>query len=101
MSDLSPDQFALGDKVRVRAWLERSRSGQSYNQKYWKREEFAAPMDAIVVGLRTLSEGNITFWDEGGYAYEATNHFKAALVAYSLRNRPVFVKLEDIEVCDE
>lgn len=54
-------------------------------------------MPGVIVGWRTLSDGRV---DRGGYyepsEYTPTRHFKAYLVAFDMREKPLYVLPEDL-----
>lgn len=55
----------------------------------------AENLHGIVVGIRTLSNGHVTYgdWEDGGHVYHADKDgsFTAYLVAYDVRRKPVYV----------
>jgi hypothetical protein len=56
-------------------------------------------MEGVIVGWRTLANGRVTYgndWD-GSDQFRPTEHFKAYLVAYDLRRKPVYVLPENLE----
>lgn len=60
-------------------------------------------MTGIIVGWRTLANGKVTYgndWD-GSDEFRPTEHFKAYLVAYDMRRKPVYVLPEDLEEIDD
>ena len=59
------------------------------------RAVFVFAPTGIVVGCRTLSNGQVTYWEDGT-AYEPTEHLPAVLVATNLRRRHVFALAEDL-----
>ena len=63
--------------------------------KFWKK----IPCDkkeGIIIGLRTLSNGETYYDSEEGYTYGRTETVFAVLVAISLRYSIIKVPLEDI-----
>lgn len=55
-------------------------------------------MEGVIVGWRTLSNGDVEYggWD-GTTEFSPTEHFKAYLVAYDMRRKPVYVRPDDLE----
>lgn len=58
--------------------------------------------DGIVIGIRTLSDGNVEFGsnEDGTTQYRPVSHFQAVLVAHSLHRKPVLVLPQDLEVLE-
>jgi hypothetical protein len=63
--------------------------------KYWNKQDIKK-QKGIVVGLRTLSNGNAEYWQDEGYIYERKESVKAVLVSTSLRAAIIKVPLEDV-----
>lgn len=56
-------------------------------------------MEGVIVGWRTLANGTVEYgndWDAGD-EFRPTEHFKAYLVAFDMRRKPVYVLPEDLE----
>lgn len=88
----------LGQRVRVLATLRRvaeGRSGMAWGRS-WKRLGRESG-DAVIVGIRTLSNGLTEYPYDAGPLYTAKEHFPALLVSFDLRRRPVFALPEDVE----
>lgn len=90
----------LGQKVRVRATLRREGSDEELGSQrvrlVWERRT-TGTMDAVVVGVRTLSNGIVSYSFEDGGGYRAKEHFPALLVSFDLRRKLVFALPEDVE----
>jgi hypothetical protein len=67
--------------------------------KYWKKYH-CDKKEGIVVGLRTLSNGETHYDCEDGYYYTRTESVPAVLVSISLRYSILKVPLEDIKLED-
>ena len=65
--------------------------------KYWKKIS-CDKKEGIVVGLRTLSNGETHYDGEEGYTYGRSESVYVALVAISLRLSILKVPIEDIKV---
>lgn len=101
--------FKLGDRVRYTNGLRRryvERPGGGW-RKEWQPLSFDSPHpehrgEGIVIGLRTLADGRVQY---NGYDEPPTFHadarFTAVLVAHSLRSKPVYVRVEDVEPVSE
>lgn len=96
----------LGQKVRFSIHLERDwrvPTGENawgrFAMKVW--QAVAGPIrEGIVVGVRTLSNGKRDMGED--YAnYTAKEHFKAYIVAYDMRRKPMMVRPEDLEIVDD
>ena len=93
-------EMKLGDRVTVTRVLKRMAEGN--NKKYWQRRKIVH-RQGLLIGIRTLSDG-IRRWDgyeDGGWSYEAKDHFKAAMVVFSLKEKPVFVDLQDLILIED
>ncbi|HLP30743.1 MAG TPA: hypothetical protein VK150_05235, partial [Geothrix sp.] len=65
--------------------------------KEWWRSEFRQPRTGILIGFRTLANGTIDLGDyDKPTTFKATEHFKAALVVFNAKTKPVFVHLDDL-----
>lgn len=101
------EEITLGTKVRFRTFLIRGTlESRRENFSGYYRDKVWFPTDGpiregIVVGKRTLSNGEREWEDEVGYSYTAKSHFPAYLVAFDLRLTPLFVRPEDLEVLDD
>ena len=96
--------YELGQRVRfthalIRVWDD--------GKKLWEDIPRAAADEGIVMGKRTLSNGeNEKLTEFDGYGsfilvgteYRATEHFTAYLIAFDLRRKPVLVRPEHMEV---
>ena len=51
----------------------------------------------IIIGKRTLSNGNSYYGYDEVTVYQAAEHFTAYLIAHDLHRKPVFVRPEHIE----
>lgn len=72
--------------------------------KVWKRLSYQPNrvVDGILIGVRTLSEGDVVWagHDEPTY-YQPTDYLTAYLVAYDLRRRPVYLLPGDVTFVPE
>lgn len=91
--------FSLGQQITVENVLKRrtkfstpNEYGISKRLKVWERVPLKKATTAIIVGIRTLSNGNTDYDYEVGYMYNPTEYFKALLVVSSLKNAPYFVE---------
>lgn len=98
--------FALGDRVKFSRNLTRSsypeidpRANRTRYIKRWKPSNFIDPREGVIVGKRTIWDGEryLIGYDEG-YTFSPVSHQEAYLVAFDLRRKPVFVAAEDLEV---
>ena len=96
-------EYELGEKVTAASTL--TRRHEPPNRRRWVRvadwrAEMGLPVDpvpGVIVGWRTLSDGRVDF---GGYyeptEYRPTRHFKVYLVAFDMREKPLYVLPEDL-----
>lgn len=91
------DTWQLGQKVRYADRLVRT---YVVGRKVWQRRGDkwipAEPGVGVLVGLRTISDGEVSYWDERP-EYVPTKRYRAALIAVDLRRKPVLAFLEDVE----
>jgi hypothetical protein len=95
--------FILGQRVRFAEHIKRTAKAWHDTTKpdrYWTGESWPGARNAggegIVIGKRTLSDGNVVYLGEEGNAYEQTRHFTAYLIVTSLHSAPVHVLPEHI-----
>lgn len=84
-----PGEFLGPDKI----WSSNAGpfSGSGWEEHRWPGGE------GIIVGKRTLSNGNLRWLGEGaGNSYDPVESFTAYLVAYDLRRKPLYVHPEHI-----
>jgi len=87
----------LGDKVVVTARYERKDSAvNGFPWRVWFRHTHS-PRRGIVVGIRQISNGEMAFGDDG-FTYTPRIYGKAALVVFNLRENPVRVPLDAVEL---
>lgn len=91
------DLLQLGTLVRFSRPLQRTLDvATSANRKVWRADPYRpGEYGGIVVGLRTLSDGEVV--DYAG-TYRPERHFRAVLIAEDLHRKPVLVLPEDVEV---
>ena len=104
---------AFGDRVSVTHRLVRRTEypGGGARKKFWEpveivKREFVGrylkqkvtpdPAEAIVIGIRTLANGETEWLGEGGLLFVASDRFEAYLVATDLRSAPFYVLAEHI-----
>jgi hypothetical protein len=82
----------FGQKILVSQKYRRVKRG-------FKKEYVAEPFNAVGVflGRRTITNGETDRDSEYGYSWMAKEHIRAALVAFSPNENPVYVPLDAIE----
>lgn len=104
------NEYQLGQRVRYSTHIQRrhSRPGEFLGpNRIWSTHAGPGMEDkpfkggeGIVIGKRTLTHGNTTYW--GDYSeYTPAKTFTAWLVAFDLRRKPVHVLPEHISIIDE
>lgn len=85
----------LGDKVICTAKFVRvTRVRRGYSaDKVWEAWP-TPPRTGTYIGYRTLANGRREFEEEVGYIFEPKEHFRAALVVFSERTKPVLVPVD-------
>lgn len=85
--------FELGEKVSFTHILYRGSDyvdGKGF-MRTWKPSSF--PATGFIMGWRTLSNGLVPSWDA---PYLPKEYFRAQLVSWDLRHKPVFVHPDHI-----
>jgi hypothetical protein len=87
----------LGDSVAFTTTLKRT---SVYSSGRWDKEWTPTSKggSGILIGLRILADGVNEHCLDEPISFQATNYFKAALVATDLRRRPVLVPLDSVVV---
>lgn len=96
----TPHPYPLGTRVRFRHPLKRRKRRELEGQgremrKIWEPEKSDEWREGVVVGFRTLADGNLIF-DEWGNLFVPTHHFRAYLIAFDLHRSPVYSRPEDV-----
>lgn len=93
--------FKLGDRVIVGAIYRRKKQhgerASSRAYKSWQANPIA-PCKALFIGWRTLANGYSTYDSDDVTIFTAEHHFKAALVVFDERTKPVLVPFSTIEI---
>jgi hypothetical protein len=102
------DNPTFGQRIRFDRADVRQRTTSSYQSngrggwmKEWAKRSWSKPgqLEGILIGIRTLSNGWVTYGDEfTPTRYEAVDHFTAYLIAYDTRRSPVYLLPEDCEL---
>ena len=96
-------EYALGQRVTISATLTKDHDHEK-RRTMWRRDEKNTA--GIIVGKRTLSEGvtHSGYKEDGPDSYDweppvyiADKVFTVWLVAFNMRNNPVYVLPEDIK----
>jgi hypothetical protein len=98
MSEQEQPAPAFGATVTVSAVLRRRTRHRTHlnDEKYWDAWSIK-PRTALYIGTRTLSNGERWWEDEVGNVYEPKTYFRAALVVFSAKEKPVFVPFASLE----
>jgi hypothetical protein len=65
--------------------------------KVWVVRKFKVPKTGILIGLRTLANGITYYEEDSGRLFVPKEYVRAALVALSIRTKPVLVLLDAVE----
>jgi hypothetical protein len=92
----------FGARVAVRAIYVRRRRHSIEKRawvKWWQAQNLSSPREALYIGHRTLQDGwNDYIGEEEGIAFVPERRFRAGLVVFTERSRPVLVPLDALEV---
>jgi hypothetical protein len=101
---MSPETLpTFGARVRASATLRRRRRSRGrswHDDKWWEERPLETPRDGLYIGKRTISDGYTEVEDTGEgvlYIYNPEQHYTAALVVFSERERPVLVPWSALE----
>ncbi|OGC76243.1 hypothetical protein A2619_02195 [candidate division WWE3 bacterium RIFOXYD1_FULL_39_9] len=101
---IGSSNFKLGDKVIVKSTLQRmwqrreAKPGKPLKKyKSWEEKPIEERI-GLFIGYRTLSNGFIEWEDEVGNIFFPKEYFKAALVVFSEREKPVLVNYSNLEL---
>lgn len=100
--------FELGQRVRFAESIKRRAKDWHDTTKpdrYWTGQAYPGARnpggEGIIIGQRTLSDGNVIYLGDEGNVYEKTRHFTAYLIVTGLRSAPVHVLPEHITALEE
>ena len=100
--------FTLGQRVRYTEHIKRTSrrwEDKTKPDRYWTGEYYPGARypggEGIIVGKRTLTDGDVINMGEGGSSYQKFRHFTAYLVVSDLRRKPVHVLPEHITPLEE
>ena len=85
-------KYEIGQKILIKSCLKRLRI---YRKREWLDFYFDKPKEVFIVGIRTLSDGEVDGSDEDGYFFVANNRFKALLVTESIYRKPFLVRYKE------
>ena len=101
--------FTLGQHVRFEHRLHRRPKHWGVDKaqcdKFWTTEiypgHFTGGGEGIIIGKRTLSNGDTHYGYDGDTTYTPKEHFTAYLIVTSLRSAPVHVLPEHITALEQ
>jgi hypothetical protein len=100
--------FTLGQRVRFAEHIKRTAKDwqdHASPDRYWTGESYPGARysggEGIIIGKRTLSDGDVMNLGEDGNVYCPTRHFTAYLIVTGLRSVPVHVLPEHITLLEE
>lgn len=91
------DIMKFGELITVdHKLVRRAKHIDGKEHKIWQKQILKNPIDAILIGQRTLSDGHVYYWgDEIGFLYDAHKYFKALLVVSDMNTKPFYVKINN------
>ncbi len=95
-----PRVWRFGNYVSFCRVLQREYGDETADRQGWKKIWHVKQGNwtpGIVIGVRTLSDGENAFMGQEGIDYTPTRYFKAYLVAFDMRRKPVFILPEDLK----
>lgn len=103
MSKYENYDYRLGQPVKVWAKLVRivadEHRGGGWWPKIWAAREFNRWQDGIVIGKRTLYDGEVNYTFDAGVIFRPKSHFTAWLVVTDMHRKPILVWPKDIQPC--
>lgn len=97
---MATTEIALGQKIKIFHQLRRSSEYRQDNKineygktefKEWCESPLKSPIEVIVIGLRTLSNGYNVWEKEYGNVYHHQISVSALLVVETLRSKPFYI----------
>lgn len=85
-----------GGRVRKRFWEPVEVVKRGFAGRYAKPKVTPDPAEAIVIGIRNLTNEETEWLGEGGLLFVASDRFEAYLVATDLRSAPFYVLAKHI-----
>jgi hypothetical protein len=86
-------KFKFLDKIMVKSKLRRTETilCGACNRKEWVMDRFKHPKQGVVIGWRTLSNGELEYYSDEPTMYHPKSHFKALLVVLNEKQNPIYV----------
>lgn len=94
----NPPKPAFLDKVIVKSKLRRTKTfvrGEGV-KKQWDINRFKHPRPGVIIGFRTLSNGESEYSNNDPVVYHPKRYFKALLVVLDEKHKPVYVLPEEV-----
>ena len=99
----TPDWVTIGTRVHATDTLIRTTESHDYpgpDRRVWvtaaENGKGHRPVDGVIVGIRTLSDGKLVPSGDYSTAYITEHPFKAVWIATSVDKRPVYARLADV-----
>lgn len=96
-------EFKFLDRIMVKSKLRRTETVLSgaFNRKEWVMDRFKHPKQGVVIGWRTLSDGETEHSSDEPIVYHPKSHFKALLVVIGEKQKPIYVLQSESFVKEE
>lgn len=89
--------FTLGQPIMFRSRLRRLHDYTSKPRAFWQSFDLREPRAGAFFGWRTLANGTVDLGNyEGPTEFKAVEHFTAFLIAFDVRQKPVYVMPDDV-----
>ena len=91
---MSINNIKLGDTITVNHCLFRDNHyiTRIHKLKYWNKKDIE-PKQVMVIGLRTLRNGECVRDPDYGWMFETSKTFKALLVVEKISTKPFYVEM--------
>lgn len=84
------DKPFLGQEITITHHLARRRH---WHKRDWISQKLRHPVQGIIIGKRTISNGRTEYVEDGIRAYIPEEYFDAYLVSTDLKSKPKLVKI--------
>ena len=94
---MSNHSNVFGKTIQVKSYLHRSaKTIQGKTIKQWSHCELTRPKTVLVIGVRTLQNGGVTYEEEVGaiFSRDTKQDFKALLVVEKPTRKPFYVPFD-------
>lgn len=67
---------------------------QPHEERYWVSDRLKEPIEVMIIGKRTLKNGNVIYEGEIGNVFYQTGFVQAYLVVKDMNSKPFYIEIE-------